>query len=339
MSGIHLNQIEMLHLLWVIPLLVGLFVYADYRRRVALERFARAGLLKHISQSVSRARRRWKAAAILGALALLVFALVRPGWNPKPRTIHRLGRDVVFLLDVSRSMLAQDLAPNRLDRAKLAILDCTERLEGDRVALVAFAGTAVVRCPLTLDYGFFRQMLEQTNTESVTRGGTLIGDALRICLDQVFDDQERAFKDIILITDGEDHDSFPVRAAEKAGQRGIRLLAIGLGDEEHGKRIPISDEEGRKGFLTYKGQEVWSKLDGDTLRKMANATPGGKYLNVATNTFDLGDIYATLVSSAEKKEVESKTVERYEEKFQIFLALAFALLCIEVVVSERKRKS
>ena len=167
----------------------------------------------------------------------------------------------------------------------------------------------------------------------------MIGDAIRKALDEVFDDREKRYKDIVLITDGEDHDSFPVRAAEKAGQRGIRLLAIGLGDEEHGKRIPISDEEGRKGFLTYKGQEVWSKLDGDTLRKMANATPGGKYLNVATSTFDLGDIYATLVSSAEKKEVESKTVERYEEKFQIFLALAFALLCIEVVVSERKRKS
>ena len=337
MSAIRLNAVEMLHLLWLVPLLAGLFVYAHYRRRRALEAFVDAGLLGRITLSVSHVRRRWKAAFLLVAVVFMVMALTRPGWNPKPKTVQRRGRDVVFLLDVSRSMLAEDLAPNRLRRAQLAIRDCVEQLAGDRVALVAFAGTAAIKCPLTLDYGFFRMMLDDVSTDSIARGGTLIGDALRKVLDEVFDDQEKEFKDVILITDGEDHDSFPVEAAEQLGDRGIRLLAVGLGDENDGRRIPITDEHGRHTFLKYNGQEVWSRLDADTLRKMVNATPGGKYLNVSTGTIDLGEVYTRLIASAEKRDLESETIKRYEEKFQVFLGIAFALLCIEMLTSERKR--
>jgi Ca-activated chloride channel family protein len=335
MSDVHLAHIEMLYLLWLLPALIALYLYARHKRRSALERFVQADLLKHINVSVSRARRGWKSFAILAACAFVIGALVRPGWNPRPKKLERMGRDVVFIIDVSRSMLAEDLSPNRLERAKLAIRDCIERLEGDRVGLVAFAGTAVVKCPLTLDYGFFRFMLEDISVESIDRGGTMIGDAVRKALDEVFDDREKRYKDIILITDGEDHDSFPVEAAEEAGKRGIRIIAVGLGDENEGKRIPITDEKGNKTFLKYKGGEVWSRLDADTLRKMVNATPGGKYFNVATGAIDLGSVYAKLVVSAEKKELESKTVKRYEEKFQIFLALAFVLLCAEIMISER----
>ena len=339
MSGVRLVHVQMLYVLWALPLLLALYLYAAHRRRQALEAFAEADLLRHINLSASPARRRWKAAALLLGVALVVLALTRPGWNPKPKVLTRRGRDVVFVLDVSRSMLAEDLAPNRLERAKLAIGDCLARLEGDRVALVAFAGSAVVKCPLTLDYGFFRLMLEQTGPDSVSQGGTLIGDALRTILADVFDDQEKQFKDVLLITDGEDHDSFPVRAAEKAGERGVRILAVGLGDEDRGTRIPITGEDGRRSFLTYQGQEVWSKLDARTLKRMVNATPGGKYLNVATGAIDLGDVYATLVASAEKKTLESKTVKRYEERFQIFLALAVVILAADVAVSERKRRT
>ncbi len=338
MSGVKLQDIEMLHLLWLIPFLAGVFVYAWQKKRHALEVFIDAGLFDRIHISTSNYRRRWKAVALLTAIALIIFSLTRPAWNPKPETIERRGRDVVFLLDVSKSMLAEDLLPNRLERAKLAIRDCVERLQGDRVGLVAFAGTAAVKCPLTLDYGFFQLMLENISTDSISRGGTMIGDAVRKVMTDVFDDQVKEFKDIILITDGEDHDSFPVEAAKKAGDRGIRLIAIGLGDESEGKRIPITDENGRKTFLKYKGEEVWSRLDADTLRKMVNATPGGKYFNVATGAIDLGNVYIKLVVSAEKKALESETIKRYEEKFQIFLAMGFALLCIEMAISERKKE-
>jgi len=338
MSGIRLHSVEMLHLLWVIPLLVALYAYAAHRRRRAIGQFVAAGLLNRVRISVSAAKRRWKSLAVILATAFLVLGLTRPGWNPKPRTIERHGRDVVFLLDVSKSMLAQDLAPSRLERAKLAIRDCVERLQGDRVALVAFAGTSTVKCPLTLDYGFFRMMLDAVSQNSIAQGGTMIGDAIRKTLDDVFDDQEKKHKDIILITDGEDHDSFPEEAAKQAGERGIRIIAIGLGDEDHGQRIPITDEQGHRRFVQYKGQEHWSKLDADTLRKMANATPDGKYLNVATDTIDLGDVYTKLVAGAEKKELESQTIKRYEEKFQVFLAIALLLLCLEWVTTENKQE-
>ena len=245
----------------------------------------------------------------------------------------------MFLLDVSKSMLAEDLVPNRLERAKLAIRDCIDRLEGDRVAIVVFAGTSAVKCPLTLDYGFFRMMLDTISTDSIARGGTMIGDAVRKVMAEVFDDQDKAFKDIILITDGEDHDSFPVEAAKKAGEKGIRLIAIGLGDENEGRRIPVTNDKGEKTFLKYKGREIWSKLDADTLRKMVNATPGGKYLNVSTGTIDLGDVYVSLIKSAEKRKLESETIKRYEEKFQIFIAVALVLLFIEMLVNERKKEA
>jgi Ca-activated chloride channel family protein len=338
MSSIKLQNISMLYLLWIIPVLIGVYIYGWQKRRKALELFIDADLLGKINISVSSSKRLWKSVVLLIALTFIVLSMARPGWNPKPETIERHGRDVVFLLDVSKSMLAEDLVPNRLERAKLAILDCIERLKGDRIALVAFAGTSAVKCPLTLDYGFFRMMLNRISTQSITRGGTMIGDAIRKIMSDVFDDQIKEFKDIVLITDGEDHDSFPVEAAKKAGEKGVRLIAIGLGDEGEGKRIPITHKNGQKSFLKYNGREVWSKLDADTLRKMVNATPGGKYFNVATGTIDLGNVYANIIANAEKKKHESETIKRYEDKFQIFLGLAFILLCGELLINERKQE-
>jgi Ca-activated chloride channel family protein len=155
-------------------------------------------------------------------------------------------------------------------------------------------------------------------------------------MDDVLKSQDAQFQDIVLITDGEDQESFAVEASRAAGARGIRLIAIGLGDENEGRRIPVTNERGERTFLTYQGQEVWSKLNADTLRSMVNATPGGRYLNVATGAIDLGDVYTKLIASAERRELEEQTTERYEEKFQVFLAVAFLLLCAEMVVRERR---
>jgi Ca-activated chloride channel family protein len=337
MSTLHMGSPEMLTLLWLLPFLAGVCFYGFRRKDQALRRFAEVPLLRHINASASRSRQWAKRGLVLAAALFLVAALTRPQWSPRPQKVEHKGRDVVVLLDVSRSMLAEDLKPNRLERSKLAIMDLLERLRGDRVALVAFAGTAVVKCPLTQDYGFFRLMLEDIGVDSIERGGTHIGDALRKTLDEVFSDRLKRFKDIVLITDGEDHDSFPVEAAREAGERGIRLLAVGLGDEQEGQRIPIVNEKGERTFLSYGGQEVWTRLDADTLRKMVDATPGGQYLNVATGTFDLGSIYEELVARAEKTQLESLSIQRYEEKFQIFLAAALMLLLLEPWIRERKR--
>ena len=328
----------MLYLFWLLPLVAGLFFYAGRRRRAALLALVGRVMLGRFPAAVSRAARAWKAALFILALSFLIIALARPAWNRKDLVIKRSGRDLVFMLDVSKSMLAEDLLPNRLQHAKLAILDTVDKLAGDRVGLVAFAGSAVVKCPLTLDYGFFRMALDDIDFNSVTRGGSMIGDALRTILDQVFDDQARQYKDIILITDGEDHESFPLEAARAAGEKGVRLIVIGLGDEKEGERIPVLDSHGRKTFLQYKGQEVWTRLQADSLRLMARATPGGRYLGVATGTINLGEVYLDLIAGAEKKELEARTMQQYEEKFQIFLAAALTLLLFELLLSEKREK-
>lgn len=333
-----LYHVEMLHLLWLLPGLVALWCYGAWRTRTALERFAANALLHKLNNQLHPGKRRWKQGLLLAATAFLIVGLARPAWNPKPQIINREGRDVVFIVDVSRSMLAEDLAPNRLERAKLAIRDCLEGLNGDRVGLIAFAGTSVVKCPLTLDYGFFRMMLEDIGPDDISRGGTLIGDALRKAQTEVFDQRDREFRDIILITDGDDQESFPVEAAKQVGEAGIRVIAIGLGDENQGQRIPITDKQGRKTFLKYQGEEVWTKLAAGTLREVAAATPDGKYLNVATGAFDLNAIYQEFISSAKKKALEESRVTLFDEKYQIFLATGFLLLCAETLLGERKRE-
>ena len=336
MSGFRFHDIAMLNWLWLAPLPAILFYYAARKRRNALANFVDARLLPQLNPHVNGGNRVWKAIAITLTSVFLVVALARPAWNRLPQTVQQRGRDVVFLLDVSRSMLAEDLAPNRLERAKLAIMDAVDKLEGDRVALVVFSGTAVVKCPLTLDYGFFRMALDDVSPLSVTRGGTLIGDALRKVAGSVFDSKQSQYRDVVLITDGEDHESFPIEAAKSLGELQARLIAIGLGDENVGKRIPITGPDGAMTFLQFNGREVWSKLDAETLREMVNATPGGRYLNVSTGAIDLGDVYRQLIASAERQDIESRTIDRYEEKFQVFLAVGFLLLAVEMLLRERK---
>jgi len=262
-------------------------------------------------------------------LFFLVIAITRPSWNQQTRTVEKRGRDVVFLIDVSQSMLADDLIPNRLERAKLAIKDAVMTLNGDRVALVAFAGTAVVKTPLTNDYSFFINSVDKLNVNSVSRGGSLIGDAIRYVNNSVLDDKAKAYKDIILITDGEDQESFPVEAARESDKKGIRIIAIGLGDENKGRRIPIKTERGSE-FVTFDGEEVWTRLDADTLRKIAATTEGGQYLNVSTGTFDLAEIYNSLISNSKKIAYEEDSITIYEERFQFFLFVSVILVAISL---------
>lgn len=338
MNELRLENYQALWLLWSLPALAGLYLYAFHRKRRALRLFADSPTLARINTNVSFKKQIAKAAFLLLAVTAAIIALTGPGWNPQTEKIKRTGRDVVVLLDVSRSMLAEDLAPNRLERAKIAITDLIDTLAGDRIGIIAFAGSAVIKCPLTQDYGFARMILSEINTDSVARGGTLIGDAIRTATNEVFDQQQREYKDILLITDGEDHESFPDKAAERAADQGIRIFVIGLGNPDEGARIPIIGPDGRKTFLMHEGEEVWTKLNSTALETVALATPGGKYLNVATGDFALDQIYHDWMAQSAKRELESTTVVRYDEQFQIFIALALILLVLESIISERKKK-
>ena len=322
----------------VLFILVPAYIWCFTRKKQMLKMLAQTSLLSKINPSVSGKKQIFKAALLIVGCISIIIALTEPKWNPKPKKVKRTGRDVVILLDTSRSMLAEDISPSRLGRAKIAINDLMDTLRGDRIAIVTFAGNTTVKCPLTQDYTFVRMALDDIDTESTTRGGTMIGDAIRKATTEIFDEKTDKYRDIILITDGDDHESFPEAAAEKAAQQGIRIIAIGMGDENQGSRIPITDETGKKTFLKYQGREVWSKLGADTLRKVAYASPQGKYLAVEPGTtLDLGQIYEDLIASAQKRELESLATMKYDEKFQVFLALAMILIICEALISERKK--
>jgi Ca-activated chloride channel family protein len=325
--------------LFAVPaILLPACIWCFWRKAQALRILASIDMLKKINSTVSIKKQIVKALMLITAFIIIVIALTEPKWNPQAQKIKRKGRDIVILLDTSRSMLAEDIKPNRLERAKIAITDLMETLGGDRLAIVTFAGNSAIKCPLTQDYAFVRMALADISTESTTRGGTLIGDAIRKATEEVFDNQSREFKDIILITDGDDQDSFPVDAAQKASEAGIRIIAIGLGDDDTGSRIPITGPNGDKTFLKYEGREVWSKVNSDMLRKVVYATDGGKYMSVEPGTtLDLGQIYEKLIASAQKRELESVTMMQYDEKFQIFIALGIVLVIWETLISERKK--
>jgi len=328
------NAFFLLFLL-VFPIL-PLYLWSFWRKRKMLEILAESKLLDSINNSVKISKQIFKAVLLMLAFAAVVIALTRPAWNPKPRDVKHQGRDVVILLDVSKSMLAEDIKPSRLERAKLAVKDLMEKINGDRIGIVTFAGNTSVKCPLTQDYAFARLALDQISTESTTLGGTNVGDAIREAADKVFDEQVKEYKDIILITDCNDSEgSFPVQAAQDAGAKGIRIIAVGLGNPNEGARIPVVGTDGTKTFLKYNSREVWVSLDEKTLREIAAATPGGAYIPVETGTFDLGQIYSNLIYSAGKRELEETTILEYDEKFQIFIAFGLILIVGEVFVSER----
>ena len=321
-------------LLWLLlPLAAALFLAGRARHRDA-RRF------RALPERAAPARnaRPLLAACTLAGLVALVIGIARPGWEQSPTTVERRGRDVVFVVDTSRSMLAEDLAPNRLERAKLAILDAVEVLDGDRVALVAYAGSAVVKSPLTFDYGFFRMAVQQLSVTSVSRGGSLLGDALRTVHGDVLDNQVREFKDVLLITDGGDHDSFPVEAAEALGQSGARILAIGLGDDTAGQPIPDQQQSGSAGaYVEHDGKMVLSALDADLLRAVAGTTPAGRYVHWATGNLDLGRLYREMIAAAPGRLLEAEALELINERFQIFVGVALLLFAVAAAVPDRFR--
>lgn len=327
--------------LWTAPAVVLLTLLALRLRRAALRRLVGAKLAGTLTPGVKPRRILAKGFIAAAAMAMLAIALARPGWNPQAQKVTRSGRDIAILIDVSRSMLAEDVKPNRLERAKLIVKDLMEVARGDRIGIVAFAGASSVRCPLTTDSSFARLALDELTPLTVARGGTMIGDAIRTALDQLFKDGEGRFRDIVLITDGEDQDSFPLEAAAAAAERGVRIIAVGLGSELGGATIPNEPTTGGSregGVVRYDGEVVTTRLDSDSLRKVANATPGGVYLNVGTGNLQMDKVYRQLMERAERREQETTERMKYQEGFQVFLGAALVLLVLEGFIGERARR-
>lgn len=328
-------------LLLALPVVALLLWVAFARARRALVVFA--GTTPQPTRPAP-ARAVMKLCLIVAGTGSLVLALARPQADPVEESVTVRGRDVVFIVDVSRSMLSRDAVPNRLSRAKLWINDLVNTLRGDRVGLVAFAGAAVVKSPLTMDYGFFRMELDELSPASVPRGGTMIGDAIRKAMNDVFEPGPGRYRDIVLITDGEDQGSFPTEAAKQAAEQGVRLIVVGIGSELEGAPVPAEERADQK-FVEYHGERVRSRLDQTTLAAIADAASraagesggGGVFLNVGTGTVDLDKVYHDLVGSADQRETETKSNVLYRELFPYFLLIGGACLAIEPLIAGRVR--
>lgn len=327
---------HMLPLLWLIPLLVIFLAVAFRRKRRALTTFIHHDLLEQLTSSVSRRKQTLKVALLVLAALLTVLALARPQYGKKLQMSKRKGIDIVIVMDTSESMLAEDIKPNRLQRAKHEVSTLIDRLQGDRVALVAFAGQSFIQCPLTLDYGAAKMFLDIIDTNLIPEPGTAIGKAIERAAG-VFDQQERKYKVMILITDGEDHRSDPVAAAKKAAEEGIRIYTIGVGSPG-GVPIPIRGQQG--GLLEYKkdrfGETVMSKLDEIALQNIA-LEADGKYFRATMGEMELDRILEDL-SKLERRELKSRELTLGEDRYQFFVLATVLLLTAEAMLGDRKRR-
>lgn len=323
-----------LHGLWAVAALMIVGAVALVRSRRRMARFADAALLRQLAPGASPSRA-WLRLALAGlALALLVLALADVRWGVVTMEARRRGLDVVFLLDVSRSMLADDVRPNRLERAKLLISDVVERLPGDRVALIGFAGDATLACPLTLNHDAFRMALDELGPRDAGRGGSLLGDAIRAA-GECFTDPNPEGKLIVIISDGEDHGSEPLDAAAVVRrERGARVFTVGLGDEKDGSRIPIR-EGNRTAYITDGGKEVITRMDAKALAAMATAGEGA-FVPVGTTTGDAGPILQRLLLDSERRAVEGTQVRRHIPRYQWFAGAALGLLLMECLIGRRR---
>lgn len=322
-------------LLVLAPLMAGFLVWAFVAKRRVLRRFAQWSMIEKLIANASPGRQYAKMFLLLSGLLFLVLALTEPQFGARLKMVQRRGVDVVVALDVSRSMLAEDVKPNRMERAKYQIRALLDRLEGDRVGLVVFAGQAFVQCPLTLDYGALDMLLDVVDAGTIPVQGTALGDAVRVAA-SCFDEDDRKHKAVVLFTDGEDHVGEPVEAAEKAAKVGVQIFAVGLGTQA-GELIPASDEQGKGGFHRDRGgNPVKTSLDESTLKQMALATDGD-YFRSSLGGRELDALHERL-AQMDQKEFGSTRFTQYEERFQIPLLLAIACFLGEAFLGDGRRR-
>lgn len=320
---------EFFWLLAAIPLLVGVFVWSAYMRRKRLERFGDPETVRALMPDASPGRHLTKFIFFLAAFVFIVVALARPQLGSKLREVEVEGIEMMLAVDVSNSMMAEDFAPNRLERTKYSINRLLEGLKQDRVGLVVFAGDAYVQLPITADYTTARNFVGQISPSMVSRQGTAIGAAIDLAASGFSSDTEGS-RVIILITDGENHEDDAVSAARRAAEKGIKVYTIGIGTPE-GAPIPLGDD-----FIRDEdGQMVVSKLDEETLRQIALLTEGA-YIRSTNQSLGLEEIISR-IDQTEQKKFSTQMFEEYDEQYGWFLAAA--LFCISVGWAILSRKN
>jgi Ca-activated chloride channel family protein len=325
---------EFLWLWLLLPVIAGYFIWAWQRKQKALGRFAGPAIINKLTPVSGHQRQVIKWIILLVFYAFAVFSLSRPRFGVKTEMVERRGIDVMIALDISQSMLAQDIVPNRLDRAKHEISKFIDMLRGDRVGLVVFAGESFVQCPLTLDYSAAKMFLNSVDCDWIQVQGTELGQAITQSA-AAFRDEKRKKKVMILLSDGEDHEGDPVSAAKTAAKEGVRIYTVGIGSES-GVPIPVSKGSGN---IVYKkdraGNLVMTRLNSVILERIALES-GGSYFHAGTD-LDLSRIYSE-IASMEKQDFGMNKMTVYEERYQIFLLLALILLIMEFFIPEQAKK-
>jgi len=328
------SHVEMLFFIWSVPLMLLVYILGMRKRRRVLDRFSTRKALAHIAPGAG-GRQRWiKAFLMLGVLLFTSVALSGPRYGYKWKEIERKGIDIVIALDCSRSMLANDVHPTRLDRAKREIIDLLNLLQGDRVGLTAFAGTAFLQCPLTLDYEAFNLFLNSLTPDFLPVGGTDLSMAVETAR-SAFNPEDRSDKAVILITDGERTGPDPTAAAEKLKKDRIKLFCIGVGKSDG---VPIPDPSG--GFRKdASGNIIMTRLDETTLKSISTLT-GGTYVRSVAGDMDLDVIYTKRIrGDMEASTLSSGKKQVWEDRYQWALVLALVLFIIEMFVSSANKSA
>ncbi len=321
---------EFFWLLTALPLLAAVFVWSAYRRRKRIERFGDPETVRALMPDASPGRYLTKFLFLLAAFALVAVALARPQLGSKLKEVKMEGIEIMFAVDVSNSMLAQDFEPNRLERTKHAINRLLEGLQQDQVGLVVFAGDAYVQLPITSDYMTARNFMRQVSPNMVSKQGTAIGAAIDLAASS-FSSESEGSRVIILITDGENHEDDAIAAAKRAASKGIRIYTIGIGTPE-GAPIQVGEDFIRDG----EGNMVVTKLDEAVLQQIALLTDGA-YIRSTNQSLGLTEIISK-INETEKKEFSARMFEEYDEQFQYFLAAALIMIILGWLILTRKNK-
>ena len=320
----------------IIVVLIAIFLVNRYWKNKKQKEFASDELLNKLAPNRSTFKQYLKLSMMSLSALMMVIALVNPKVGSKLKTVKREGVDIVFALDVSKSMLAEDIAPNRLLKAKQIISKVLDKLGGDRVGIIAYAGKAYPLLPITTDYAAAKMMLQNADTDMIPSQGTAITSAIEMT-NQYFDDEDQKNRILVIISDGEDHEEDALNSAEIAKGHGIKIYSIGVGTESGGP-IPIKNNNGQ--VTGYKKDRednvVVTKLDKRVLMEVAQATEG-KYID-SQDTRQLVSEFTKILSGMDKKEFETKVFSDYEDQFQWFIAFAILFLVLDIFFLERKTK-
>jgi len=328
------SPLIIIYIFWSIPIILLFWIFIIKKNRSSMNSFVNSTLWREIAASFSIRREYLKIILLSISLLLVLCALARPQMGFQWKEIKRKGLDIIFAIDISKSMLAQDMSPNRLERTKMSVDYILKDLQGDRLGLIAFSGDAFLQCPLTLDYEGFRVALSDLDVDSISRGGTSISEAIMEAV-KSYESGQKKYKVMVLISDGEDLEGDALKAAYIAKDEKIRIFCIGVGSKG-GSLLPITDTKGNKAYIEdQNGQNVISHLNENLLKEIAFAT-GGAYIHSAGTDFGLSALYRDKISLMDKRNIKSKMSKQYNERFQVPLILAIILLAIESFISNRR---